>query len=110
MLHLLLSLLVRYYLLLRLHLLLLLLLESLLLHDVGVVVQCLVKLQLLHFFTVLYLLVLWDTVLGEFLAEEVVICEGSLSSLFAHTSSCWLVRLICLCCLRSCRGTGLLQA
>lgn len=86
----------------------LLLLEGLLLHDVGVVVQRLVKLQLLHFFPILYLLVLRDAVLGEFLAEEVVVSEGSLSSLFTH-SSCWLVCLVCLCCLRTCRLARLLQ-
>lgn len=53
----------------------LLLLLLLLLDDIGVVVEGLVELELLHFFTVLYLLVLWDALFRQFLAEEIVISK-----------------------------------
>ncbi len=78
----------------------LLLLELLLLDYVGVVVQCLVKLQLLHLFSVLYLLVLWNAVLAQFLAKDIVIGEGA--SFFVLNSCHRLESLDCLTCLLSC--------
>ena len=55
--------------------LLFLLLNSLLFHHMGVVIQSLVELELLHFLAIFYFLVLGDSV--EFLAEEVVVGELS---------------------------------
>ncbi len=85
----------------------LLLFKLLLLHYVGIVVQCLVKLQLLHLFSVLYLLVLWNAVLAQFLAKDIVICEGAR---FFVASSCHrLERLDSLTCLLSCVLTWFYQ-
>ena len=47
----------------------------LLLDYVRVVVECLIKFELLHLLAILYFLVLWDSVLIEFLTEEVVVEE-----------------------------------
>ena len=54
------------------HLLLLLLF---LLHQVRIVIQCLVEFQLLHLFSILDLLILGNTVLRQLLTEEAVISE-----------------------------------
>ena len=63
--------------------LLFLLLQSLLFDDVRIVVQSLVKLQLLHLLAVFYFLILGDAVFRELLTEEIVVSElivhGSLS-------------------------------
>ena len=67
-------------------LLLLLLLQLLLLHNVGVIVQSLIELELLHLLTILDFLILRYTIRIQFLAEEVIVCE--LLLLVVH---CWCV-------------------
>lgn len=64
--------------LLLLFLFLLVFLELLLLDEVGVVVQRLVELELLHLFAVFELLVLGDAVRCQLLVEEIVLCGGLL--------------------------------
>ena len=53
----------------------LLFLDLLLLNEIGVVVERLIEFQLLHLLSILDLLVLGDAILGELLAEEVVVGE-----------------------------------
>ena len=52
-----------------------LLLLLLLLDYVRVVVECLIKFELLHLFAILYFLVLWNAIARELLAEEIVVGE-----------------------------------
>lgn len=78
----------------------LLLFKLLLLDYVRIVVQCLIKFQLLHLLSVLYLLVLWNAVLAQFLAKDIVICKGA--RFFVAGSSYRLESLGNLTCLRSC--------
>ena len=54
---------------------LLLFLKFLLLHDIWIVIEGLVELKLLHLLPILDFLILRDTVLIQFLAEKVVVCE-----------------------------------
>lgn len=67
-----------------------LLLLLLLLDYVRVVVECLIKFELLHLFAILYFLVLWDSMLIEFLAEEVVVKELVGGLLRVGTGENWL--------------------
>ena len=67
-----------------------LLLLLLLLDYVRVVVECLIKFELLHLFAILYFLVLWDSMLIEFLAEEVVVKELVGGLLRVGSSENWL--------------------
>ena len=46
-----------------------------LLYNVGVVVQCLIEFQLLHLFSILDFLVLWDAVLVQLLIEIVIVSK-----------------------------------
>ena len=67
----------------------------LLLYDVGIVVERLVKLQLLHLFTVLDLLVFRNAVLSQLLGEKVVVSELRLFLISRLGSGEFCPRVLC---------------
>ena len=67
-------------------LLLFLLLLSLLFHDVRIVVQSLVELQLLHLLAVFYFLILRNTIHSEFLTEEIIVSKLIVHRAFAEAT------------------------